>query len=58
MDLSQVPDDVRLLLEKRDQPKILNPVTNLICAQEFYVFAKQDEEYTRELPDWNEETKM
>jgi hypothetical protein len=27
MDLSQVPDDVRLLLEKRDQPKTLIPVT-------------------------------
>ena len=49
MDLSQVPDDVRLLLEKRDQPKTLIPVTKFNSCPGILYIREGDEVSTEVL---------
>ena len=54
MDFSNVPDETRLLLEKRNPPKTLLPVTKFNSCERTLCIRERNEKYTKARPVWNE----
>ena len=58
MDHYAVSDDVRPLLEKRDAPKTLVPVTKFNSCPGTLWIRERNDAYTRERPVWNDEKEL